>query len=85
MPPTFPPRADLEYDEPEDGFPRTGCAVCGGPSIIRVRWWETASQPVSKTRFVRSGRSEAHFFCAQHRAVSWRVYVRFTTMRQKRG
>ena len=81
----YPPRADLEYDEPAGGFPGDRCAVCGGPSVIRVRWWETAPQPITPTRFVREGRSETHFFRAGHRAVSERVYTRFTGMRRKRA
>jgi hypothetical protein len=79
----YPERADLEYDEPSEGFPEADCAVCGEAAAIRVRWWETVHPPISKTRFVRAGRSETHFFCFRHRAVSWRVYARFTTMRSK--
>lgn len=81
----FPPRADLEYDEPAEGFADEPCSVCGEtPSAIRVRWWETAhKQPTSRKQFLRAGRSESHHFCVAHRQASERVYIRFTTMRQK--
>jgi hypothetical protein len=82
----FPPRADLEYDEPPEGFPDDACSVCGGkPSSIRVRWWETSQKQPSPKQFVRAGRSESHFFCVEHRSMSERVYVRFTSMRQKQS
>jgi len=81
----FPPRADLEYDEPPDGFPEAVCAVCGGqPCAIRVRWWETSQKQPSPRQFIRAGRSESHYFCVEHRSMSERVYVRFTSMKQKR-
>jgi hypothetical protein len=79
----FPPRADLEYDEPPEGFPGEACSVCGEEASIRVRWWETAQKQPSPRQFIRAGRSESHHFCAEHRSVSERVYIRFTGMRQK--
>ncbi len=82
----YPPRADLEYDEPADGFPEAVCAICGrSPCIVRVRWWETAHKPITPKGFVRAGRSEAHFFCLAHRSASERVYARFTMLKQKRA
>ncbi len=86
MNPRYPPRADVEYDKPADGFPQAACVVCGrSPCAIRVRWWETAHTPISPTRFVRAGRSETHFFCLAHGAASEHVYVRFTARKQKRA
>jgi hypothetical protein len=80
----FPPRADLEYDEPPEGFPDAVCSICGGGSVaIRVRWWETAHKQPAGKQFVRAGRSESHYFCVEHRLASERVYIRFTGMRQK--
>lgn len=58
--------------------------MCGAsPCAIRVRWWETAHKPITPTRFVREGRSEAHHFCLEHRRASELVYVRFTSRKQK--
>ena len=86
MNPNFPPRADLEYDEPADGFPEATCGTCGrSPAAIRVRWWEKACKPITKSQFLREGRSESHYFCLEHRALSERVYVRFTSLKLGRA
>lgn len=82
----YPPRADLEFDEPTDGFPDETCAICGtSPCAMRVRWWETQSKQISAVRFERAGRTESHYFCIAHREAAERVYVRFTSMKQRKS